>query len=122
MIHTGSVLDLGDDFNILAAVAVKEFTQIPGILRCGYERSRHKVHMIADAEQQIFLILFGKVRTGHDLIGETHALLVAEHAAGNHRADHIGIGQLSDGENHHAVVDSHLIAHRKISGKILIVD
>ena len=77
VIHTGTVLNLCNHFNIAAAVFIQQLADIQHILLCRNERSRHKVHTLLNAKDDILLILLTQVRTGHDLVGEGHTLAVA---------------------------------------------
>ena len=110
IVHTGLVFDLGNDLDIAAAVLVQELTDILNVLGSGNKGGRHKVHTVLDTENDVFLILLGKVRTGHDLVGEGHALAVAEDTALEALCDDIIAHDFFHLELHHTVIDGQHIA------------
>ena len=57
VVHAGLVLDLGDHVDIRAAVLGQEALEVQQVLFAGDERRRHEIDLVADAEQQIFLVL-----------------------------------------------------------------
>ena len=84
------------------------------ILFGGNEGCSHEIDIVLDAHQDIRLVLLGKIRTGHDLIGEAHALAVAEGTANHGTAMDIRPLKGLYPEHHKAVIDQDLISHRKI--------
>ena len=57
VINACTVLDLGDDFDVLAAVGIQEFTHLDHVFFSRYERSCDKIDVVLNTEQQVLLIL-----------------------------------------------------------------
>ena len=122
IVHAGAVLDLGDQVDVAAAVGHQEALQLFHVGLGGDEGSRHKIHVILDAEQQVLLVLLAEVGAGHDLVGEAHTLAVAEHAADDHLADSIGALQGGDLKDHQAIVHQNPVADAQIVDQSLVID
>ena len=122
IVHTGLVLDLGDDLDALAAVFVQEIAHIQHILLGGNKGRGHKVHIVLDAPQQVLLVRLGQEGAGHHLIGKGHALAVAEVAAHHTYAVGVAALQLLYLKNHQAVVDQHPVAYGQILNQALVID
>ena len=81
IVNTGTIFDLGDDLDILAAIVVQQLADIQHIFLARNKGCSHIVYILLDAEEDIFLVLFAEVRAGHDLVGEGHALTIGHFAA-----------------------------------------
>ena len=77
---------------------------------------------MGNAKENIGLILLAQIRPGHDLIGERHALAVAEDTAHQTDAVNFRILDALHPELHHTVVHGNRIAGLQILVQILIVD
>ena len=84
---------------------IQELTDVLHILGSGNEGSRHKINAVLDAEDDVFLILLGQVRTGHDLVGEGHALAVAEGTTHQALSDNVITHDFFNLEFHQTVID-----------------
>ena len=95
--------------------------QFVQVLLGGNKGSGNKVHIVFDSEKNVRLILLGKIRTGHYLIGETHTLAVAQSTANNGATNSLVAFQCLNLKNHKTVIHQHPVAHIQISDKVLIV-
>ena len=121
VIHAGAVFNFGNDLNVAAAVFPEEGFQFNQILPGGNEGGSHKIHPVFDAEQQVFLVLLGQIGTGHDLVGEAHALPVAHFSADHRAAVYVAALQFGYLKDHQSVADENPVAHIQILHKSLVV-
>ena len=122
IVHAGTVLDLRHDFNVAAAVFVQQLADVQNVLLRGDEGRGHIVHAVGDAEQNIRSVLLGNVGAGHDLVGEGHALAVAERAACQTFAVDFGALNAFHFKPDDAVVHRYSVAGLQVLVEILIID
>ena len=110
IVHTGLVFNFCHDLNVAAAVGVQKRLNIQHVLSGGNKGCGNKVHPMPDTEQNIRLILLSQIGTGHDLLGEGHALAVAQLTADEALTDDIISPDLLHLKLHHTVIDGNHIS------------
>ena len=116
------VLDLGQDADVVAAVVVQIVAHGDDVIGGAHEGGGDivYVHLHAEAEVgHIPLVEVGEIQVD---TGDIDALTVGNGAARDHGADHVGVGQLLDGQLQTAVVDQHAVALLQLGGEIGIGD
>ena len=94
----------GDKVNVGRAVFFQEVSYVENILRLGYEGAGNEVHLLFDAEDKVFLVLFGEVDELELLFGEEHALSARKLASDKNLAKNFGLRDFNDLEYHESVV------------------
>ena len=69
---------------------------------------------MTDTKENIRFVLFTEIGSGHNLVGERHALSVAQHTANQTLAENLVSFDLLHLKLHHAVVDSDNISRLQI--------
>ena len=100
---------------------IQKVSHIHNIRLGGNKRRGHVIHIILNAKKQIFLILFRQIGTGHHLIGEAHALSVAQNATGNDLTHGIITLQFHYFKDDQAVIDHNLVANAQIIDQAFVV-
>ena len=122
MVHARAIFNFSNDIDVTSAVFIQERPQILHIPAVGNKGSRHEVHSIPDAKQQVFLILLAEEVVSQHPVGEIHTLPVRQIAPCQDPAPGIAALQLLHPENDQAVVDHDGVAHLQVLYEALIGD
>ena len=122
VVDAGAVLDLRDDLDVFAAVLVEEVAYRLDVILGGDEGRGDEVHVVLDAEQQVFLVVVRQELRLHDVVREVHGLLVREDAAALDSADGLLVGQFIDPADDKAVVDEDGVPHRQFVDEVFVAD
>ncbi|KAI6766123.1 hypothetical protein HG530_007193 [Fusarium avenaceum] len=122
VVETLSVLNLGDDLNVLALLT-EDLTDVGDILGAADERGENHVNIVLDTKSKIGLVLLGESGQIDIGVGQVDTLLGADGTvvAGSD-LDSLLVGDLKDVESEDTVVDVDDTARLDDVGNVLVVD
>ena len=122
ILYTGTILDLGNDTDVLTVVLVQKLPHLSHVVSCGNKGGSHKINAVFNAEQKVGFILFAQEISLHQLTRKIHALVVGNDTSRLHGADHILLLNLLHNADHQPVVHQNLVARFHRMRQVLITD
>lgn len=122
VVETLSVLNLGDDLNVLALLA-ENLTDVIDVLSAADERGENHVDVVLNTELEISLVLLGKSGQIDISVGQVDTLLGADGTVvAGLDSDSLLVLDLEDVESENTVVDVDDTAGLDDAGDVLVVD
>jgi hypothetical protein len=117
-----SVLDLGDDLNVLA-ILTEDLANGSDILTTSDKRSKDHIHIVLDAKSEIGLVLLGKSREIDISIWKVDALLGRDFAiVASTDTDSLGVDNGEDIESKDTIINVDDTAGLNHLGDVLVVN